>query len=631
MRLVHTHPSGLKPMHRLVCLRWKPADSGARRRSDAMASVLAAEGGWREIVNWRGCRLFLHEDPNDVAPLLLPREGGLVVGPLFRDSRVVGSADIDVATGAAWCADGGRALARDYWGGYLAVLADHGGDRVLVLRDPAGARPVHVSDPGDGGVAIVFTHLSDLASLRQLGAIDRDYLIMFLAHPRLVTERTGLSDVREILPGQCLSLERDGQATWMTWSPPTRRRAIAQESNDVIATRLRALIEKTMSAWASLERPMIHRLSGGLDSSVALHALKCAGADIRCVSERPRGVPEGDETAAAAAVAHAMGVAHTIIDYDAQEIDYTRLLEAPAAPKPSASLLTFADRHFMRVCAAPPNALITSGQGGDQVFYRANAIAAMASAVSDRLDLGSLINTALDIARVTRRSVWPVMAEGVEFGVLKSSRAYLKRMLSAAMRPGENGAQQAIAAAMSHPWCVEAGQRGAAEAAHALFLADLCYYHSPSILTQSLVVAPVLASQPIISFCCETPPYVMMRGGRDRALVRWAYRERLPAIAVARRRKGDTSRYFAAVAARNAAFAREVLCEGELKRLGLISEHGVSAEMAPDRARDGDGSSDGATSPAFIAEIWLRQVSALRRASPAHHPISSERSTSSGA
>jgi asparagine synthase (glutamine-hydrolysing) len=169
------------------------------------------------------------------------------------------------------------------------------------------------------------------------------------------------------------------------------------------------------------------------------------------------------------------------------------------------------------------------------------------------------------------------------------------------MRKGAPGSAAAIDEAMAHPWPVAARRRGPAQVARGLFLADLSYYHAPSLLNAAFVNLPVLASQPIMSFCSEVPAYVMMRGGRDRALVRRAYQGVLPAVAIDRRRKGDTTRYFAAVAERNAAFIRELLDGGELERLGLRAPGTIANEAD--------------ISPEFIAEIWLRQIRSLRDAS----------------
>lgn len=585
-------------MHRLLCLRWKPADLAGKQRSDRMARDLMSEAGWSQAISWRGCRLFLHEDANDLAPILLPRQAGLVLGALFKDGRAVASADTDAETASSWCNDDFVSFTRTYWGPFLAIIADHAKDRLLVLRDPGAARPCYIAEADDAGVAVVFTHLQDLARVRPLGAIDCDFLSMFLAHPRLATSRTGLSDVREILPGQCASLGRSQEDAWTAWSPPASERINALESEAVLGARVREVVDETVAAFASLGRPIAHRLSGGLDSSVVLSALVRAGADVRCVSERPLGVEEGDESAAAAAVARSLGVAHTIIDYDGAEIDYERLLTAPTAVRPSSSLLTFADPHFVEQLDASPKVIATSGQGGDQVFSRANALAAMGEAVRDRLAGPMLLAAALDIARVTRKSVWPVFKAAIEHGMMRPPEAFARGVLNTAMRKGAPGAAAAINEALAHPWPMAARRRGPAQVARGLFLADLGYYHAPSLLNATYVNVPVLASAPIMSICSEIPAYTMMRGGRDRALVRRAYRGALPAVAVDRRRKGDTTRYFAAVATRNAAFMADILNGGELERLGLRST--TAAVSEPD------------ISPEFIAEIWLRQIGSLR-------------------
>lgn len=598
MRLVPADLARVATMHRLVCLRWTPGEANGKRRSEAMAATLMSRHGWSEIVNWRGCRLFLNADPNDLRPVALPRETGIVLGALFRDGAPIRSEDLDVETAPSWCADDFESFSQTYWGPFLALIADHARDRLLVVRDAGAARPCFVGSPDDAGVAVVFTHLEDLARVRPLGEIDRNYLSMFLAQPRLVTRRSGLLDVREVLPGEAVALGRDHVERWMAWSPPTANRALASESDEALATRLRTMVEQTVGAYALLDRPIVHRLSGGLDSSVALAALVSADANVRCVCERPLGVEEGDESAAAREVADGLGVDLKVIDYDAAEIDYTGLLSLEPAVRPSAPLLTFADRHFIAALDAAADAMVTSGQGGDQVFFRANALAAMGDAVRDRLAPSALVQVALDISRVARRSVWSVLAAGVEHGLVKSGEAYVRATLSKAAS-ANGSAAAAIEEAMAHPWRRAARKRGPAQMARALFLADLNYYHAPSSLSATFVNAPVLASQPIMSFCSTLPAYVTMRGGRDRALVRRAFKGVLPAIALERQRKGDTSRYFAAVAARNAPFAREILSGGELERLGLRSATSVAGLNE--------------ISPEFIAEIWLRQINALRK------------------
>lgn len=599
-------------MHHLLCLRWKPADITGKRRSDAMAATLVMSGGWVEIINWRGARVFLRADANDLAPLLLPKETGVILGAVFREGRPLGTADIDIETVGAWCLDDCASFVRDLWGPYLALITDHRHDRVLILRDPGAARPCFVAAPDDAGVSVVFTHLEDLAAVRPLGEIDRSYLSMFLAHPRLVTRRTGLADVREVLAGECVALGRDADDTWMAWSPPAANAALASESADALAASLRAVIEQTVKAYACLGRPIVHRLSGGLDSSVALSALIAARADVRCVSERPLGVEEGDESSAAAEVAEALGVTLRLVDYRARDIDYSRLLTECAAAKPALSLLTFADRHFISALDATGDTLMTSGQGGDQVFFRASAIAAMADAVRDGCAPSHLVEIALDIARVTRRSVWAAFASGIEYGVFKSSEAYLRTLLETATPAGTDAdVAGAIAEALAHPWRSASHEAGPAQMARTLFLADLQYYHTPSSLNAAFVSAPVLASQPIMSFCARLPAYVTMRGGSDRALVRLGFRDVLPAVALARRRKGDTTRYFAAVAAQNAPFMRDMLRGGELEGLRLRRQHA---------AVDVDD-----ISTEFIAEMWLRQLKALRAAQQ------SERQCASGA
>jgi asparagine synthase (glutamine-hydrolysing) len=589
-------------MHRLVGLRWRPGHFEGRKAAEEIAARVLARGNWRKLISSRGFLLLITEEAADIDPLILPNRMGVVAGALFRqnDNEYSKVVEVDGQVCRDWAETGGASLPQQFWGGYLAILIDNARDRVLVMRDPMGARACFVREVREDGVRIVFTDFADVADWCPLLSVDDEFIRFFLAQPRIVNERTGLQGVREILAGECYALGAEHDGISLCWRPPARRVELAVADLTTLAKNLRARILSAGRAWVSAERPILHRLSGGLDSSIALAALSRAGANIVCVNEWPRGFAEGDERQAARAVAARFGARLVELAYEPAEIDYRKLMEAPLLAKPSIATLSFADPHFHDLAEA--GSLLTSGQGGDQVFYRSRAACTIADAVRDRLKLSAIIPLALDAARVSRRSVWPALAMGLEYGALRSPRAYLMKALTdAARKTAPLFAKAAAEAALDDPWVASAISRGPGEAMRALLISDLQYYHGPSLPNQHFLPAPIIATQPVVEYCCAIPTYRSFDGGRDRAVARLAFADDLPPSSVARQRKGDTTRFFGAVAANNSDFVVDALRGGELVKRGLFDE--ARLEEMPRRAAL-DFSNE------LVAEIWLRRINA---------------------
>ena len=471
----------------------------------------------------------------------------------------------------------------------------------MIIRDPMGARPCFAREEQGDGVRILFTDFEDVAEWSPLRSVDEEFMRLFLAQPRIVNERTGLRGVREILAGECYALGAEGDCASLFWRPPARRVKLAAAETEDLARDLRSHVLGACRAWALLNRPALHRLSGGLDSSIALAALSQSWRLTSFASTNGRaGTQRAMNEQAARAVASKFGAKLVELEYEPREIDYRILMEAPLSAKPSIATLSFADPHFHDLADA--GSLLTSGQGGDQVFYRSRAACTIADAVRDRLNPATVISLALDAARVSRRSIWPGLAIGAQYGLLRSPRAYLRNLLmDAARESGPHAAMGAADAALEDPWVKDALARGPGEAMRALLISDLQYYHGPSLPSRTFIPAPVITSQPIVEFCCSIPTYRSYDGGRDRALARLAFADDLPASSVARQRKGDTTRFFGAVAAANGDFIIDALKGGELVQRGLFDAARLDAK--PRRAVL-DFSNE------LVAELWLRQIKA---------------------
>lgn len=279
-------------MHRVATLRLPVGQRWPRQCADALCATLV-QSGYEKLIDWRGVIVFVQHDAADLAPLILPHNSGLVLGPLFRrgpdEHERVREIPPDLAVD--WLKSSGQALTDAYWGGYLAFLADRERDRLIVVRDPTGARACFTFERG--GVRVFTSHPSDL--LLSVG-VDQVRLAGFLCHPRLSLGRTGVEDLEELAPGEIWRIGRTEDVRVQAWAPLGRVRPRPAE---VIASEVKASVELAAAAMTSGHDKVLHRLSGGLDSSIVLaglaHALLLLGVTPKERAENEAAIMRQDE------------------------------------------------------------------------------------------------------------------------------------------------------------------------------------------------------------------------------------------------------------------------------------------------------------------------------------------------
>ena len=210
-------------MARLFIFRWAPGDGPQERRCRALWRRIEPDRDWVTFIDRRGVLAFFALAPGDTSPILLEREQGGVFGPLFaRDDPGEGPLQrLDQVSTEDLIEGAGEILTRKYWGPYAAVLHDRARDLLRVVREPCGGGAIFFAPlfkPSQGAQAI-FTHASDFLALADKSEPDLDFLSAFMAAPRLVTSRTAIADVTEVLAGQEWSFPRDmkaieGRSVW---------------------------------------------------------------------------------------------------------------------------------------------------------------------------------------------------------------------------------------------------------------------------------------------------------------------------------------------------------------------------------------------------------------------------------
>lgn len=594
---------------RLVALRWTPAEREPARRARALAARLN-EREWKKILDWRGVLALVHADCLDDI-IVLPAELGLVAGPLFYRDQ---GAHVSVFSGMeaeALVTTGGEALFSKYWGPCCALLHNRGYDFFHALRDPAGGAPLYVHR--SPGLHCFFTHADDFLTFwDEPVACDENMLSVYMVQPRILTRRTAIAGVEELLAGERLTLGRSSVERDFVWRPERGDRRNEIADFDVAASALRKAVFASAKAWVGYNaarggRPLAHRLSGGLDSSIvlaALHNAASAETEIICFNEFPEATPEGDERLLARAAAQHVGRALVEHQSSADQVDYVRVLRAPLPIRPTYGEFSHASATLADAIDARGAGVVTSGQGGDQVLHRRRFAAIAIDAALDGVGLGRYLAIARETAMLARVPIWSVFAETLARGA-RPNVSLFNTAFAKAVLASPSAVALAHAEWSDHPWNDMLRAETPARATRAMHIGDLSYYYEASEVTRRFATAPVLAGQPVIETALAIPPYVMTQGGFDRALARAAFADLLPDEILSRPHKGDTTRFHNRVLERQLPFMREVLLGGELERRQLINSSAVESALKRDFIAD--GAQKGALMSVFMAEAWLRR------------------------
>jgi asparagine synthase (glutamine-hydrolysing) len=124
---------------------------------------------------------------------------------------------------------------------------------------------------------------------------------------------------------------------------------------------------------------------------------------------------------------------------------------------------------------------------------------------------------------------------------------------------------------VSNPWTTQAYDLPPGKQMQIRFLAEVINRHRPIPHLERAPQHHPLMSQPLIETCLRIPTYLLIRGGRERALAREAFADKLPPEIVRRRDKGSILSHTTEMLRQGEPFVRKVLLEGALAGSGIIA------------------------------------------------------------
>jgi asparagine synthase (glutamine-hydrolysing) len=248
-----------------------------------------------------------------------------------------------------------------------------------------------------------------------------------------------------------------------------------------------------------------------------------------------------------------------------------RLLAGPRTLKPTVpGLSRFLEIEVInRVAAATEARTLWTGQGGDHLFLQTADYSSARDYRTTRGIRPGLIAAVRDAAQVSRQPYWFVLESAL--GSARNSARCQDKTARMPYFVTKTALPDNVDGYVSHPWTTDADDLPRGKQSQIRFLAEVINRHRP---IPHLELAPQhhpLMSQPLIETCLRIPTYLLIRGGRERALARAAFSDRLPPQIVRRRDKGSIVSYTTEMLRQGEAFVREVLLGGALASAGIIA------------------------------------------------------------
>jgi asparagine synthase (glutamine-hydrolysing) len=582
-------------MYRYFVLNWNPADARAVAAARSLSErILARQSGWKKVFESLGLAAFdagLGAGASET--LVLDQDSGVVFGRIFNrdmpDTEAALRVAFDGNESLKIVQTGGRRLFERYWGRYVAVVQDAATGETWVLRDPSGHMPCFVAV--HQGVNLVFSDLEDCIALGALKfTVNWDYIRSFIAYSGYQARETALQEVSEIQLGERVRFCGSSVHRSLEWDPLAIAQTDPIQDPDTAVTEVRRITRACIHAWAACYPNIVHNLSGGLDSSIVLSCLKSAPSqpNVTCLHYFGTG-PDEDERKYARLMAGHAGAELIEHELTPSEPQLEQLFHLHRTPRPWFYLYELEHSRFEGALAAERNIQgMFSGSGGDGVFFQTHAELAVTDYLFDHGLGRDLLRAAVDAARVSRKSIWPLLANALRARLIPTQLHPLRM----AGTPNRTLVSQDLVSAgrrnpkLIHPWFANRSTRGVPPGVlwHSLTVgAAPAFYPSFDAGRYPERTMPLL-SQPLVELCLRIPTYVLIRNGVDRATARRAFAPDLPPEIIRRRNKGRIDQHIRNVLDANLDFVRDVLLNGRLVKEGLLNRRNLEMYLTRERS-----------------------------------------------
>jgi asparagine synthase (glutamine-hydrolysing) len=581
-------------MFRYIALVWNVSSEQQSRTAESLDGRLRARR-WTPSLTAAGLKVFCVDASATLRPLPLANDAGVVLGVIFERRRDIDDdsparrAVLSARSCEAILGSRGQWLSDNCWGNYVALMRDTARGTVRVLKDPTGTLPCFRTSADD--VTVLFSHIGDCVEmgLRHFTVDDAWLRARVLGLNDL--ERNALAEISQIRRGECVEIDPAAQpvvrSSRFCWEPfAFVRDQQAIEDPDRAAAAVNATVRSCTQALSGGHSSLLHRLSGGLDSSIVAGCLTRATSPprIACYTYfNPRG--RSDERPWARLAAEHTGFEHLECPIDPAQVQLTDLVRPRPATEPL-SLLGYLIRSTVeeRLAIERSASAVFTGDGGDSGFCSDSLTYAVTDYLRRHGPRPEAVSLASEVALRTERSTWSVLASSFQrwlFGAKMREQlpALLmgSRLVSARLRDGFT-----IPASYPHPWFSQLRHVpwDVIRRVGILLTTPEFYNVTDAARPEPEVVSPLYA-QPAVELFLRIPINVHAAGGRDRGLARQAFAREVPEPILRREWKDRAPGFHSEMLVRNLDFIRELLLEGVLVREGLLDRAALEAALAP--------------------------------------------------
>jgi asparagine synthase (glutamine-hydrolysing) len=609
-----------------VAFSWNPHSPQERVVAKRLTDrVEAMAERWEVLLNLPGLFAASRRGHFQYERALRVGPRGLLLGTVFEtvgDQNAVPLTNISDPLAKRIDESRGRHLVSHFWGSYVLLLTDEIHSSARAFRGPMSALSCHYMTLS--GVCIYFSSIDDCLDICQRKlTINWPFIQAQTTRGDYLNNQTGLNEVTTLNCGECLVHVEGRVTTEIYWSPTEYARSHYETkmSFEDATSEYRRTVGSCVRSWASLHDSVLHQLSGGLDSSIVL---ACLLADhdrpgITCINFYSRG--SGDERSQARSIANSNGLEMLENERD-QSIDLRMFLTCARSVMPVLNFSAcFCDPVLSRLSRANNATTVFTGELGDNVFGQGLSHEAVHEyRVREGINAG-LFQTALNAARLGRKSVWSVLDSGLRD---TASWVYGPHWSLYSFSRGKGDGRLAAIESLKdyesrldshlHPWF-----RNTSDAPPGLFrlilglvLTTSASFDSPFLDKSATSISAPLGSQPLVELSLRTPSYLHIHAGLDRSVARCAFKSELPDVILNRgTAKGTPELWIKDTVQKNRAFLREVLLDGILVSKGYLDRTKLEDLLSGDVNRSSSYVSE--VFQQLYIEAWARQWEATEQ------------------
>ena len=251
-------------------------------------------------------------------------------------------------------------------GMFAVAIWDRAERSLRLVRDPLGIKPLYISEQR-GGISFG----SELKAIQLLPdhrfSVDDNAVGDYFSFGHVRRPRSIYKEVVTLDPGSILTFDREGKRETMRYWQARFRPGPAKRDAEWIE-QTASMVKSTCRRHMMADVPVAAFLSGGIDSSAVLAAMRdSSDSEITAftVSHPGHSIDEAD---AAAQVARHLGCAHRVMPLEANEALSTLPKIAATFDEPFADMAAI-PTWFLSKFAAEEVKVVLCGEGGDELFF----------------------------------------------------------------------------------------------------------------------------------------------------------------------------------------------------------------------------------------------------------------------